>query len=296
MDKNIESINSRRCLIALIVSILIVSISFVGVTKKLLMPLTEGSAIAGKDVFRYFTVISTVAINVCAVLCIPFEIQGIIKHNYHLPRWIVDFLYISTTCTTMTFMVSSVVIAPNAGIKATFFEGSLLYMHFLCPILALLLFLAVNLDHNIKKSRLALSIVPMSIYIIVYYYEVFILTESNGGWVDHYFIGGNISIGLLFIIVVITNLIVSYILLKVHNISHSKYKKAFINYYMNSPKYEFSDVSEAIIYLAKEDKKYYKEGDITIPIRIIKILKNRYSSNFNDNELYTIYINSFNSK
>lgn len=293
MNKNFEQINYRRCLIALIVSLLIVSISFVGIVKQLIVPMAEGVTLAGKDVFRFFTVLSALLIMFCATFCIPFEIQGLIKHNYHLPRWIVDLLYISTTCTTMTFMISASVIAPVSGIYETFFVGSLLYMHFLGPILALILFLVINNDHNIKKNRMIVSILPMAVYIIVYYYEVFILTESNGGWIDHYHISENIPVFVLFVIVVVTNLIVSYVLFKVHNNNQNKFKKDFNYYYMNCKEFEFNDINEAIRYLANKNKELYREGNIDIPIRIINVLKNRYNTDIADEELYKTYIETF---
>lgn len=64
---------------------------------------------------------------------------------------------------------------------------------------------------------------------------------------------------------------------------------------MYCKEFEFKDIYEAIEYLSNKDKELHKEGDIVIPTRIIKVLKNRYNSNLDDNELYNTCINSFKS-
>ena len=292
MVKDINKIDHNRCLIALTTSSAIALITFIGLVVKLLTPLSENTLLAGADNFRYFTVLSAMLVSYFSILCIPFEVQGLKQKNYHLPRWIVDFLYVGVCCSTMTFLISVFVIAPARGVRETLFSGSLLYLHLLCPLLSLVLFLEINVDHKIKYSRMIFPIGLVIIYAIVYYIEVFVKNR----WLDHYYVSEHIPIGVLFVLMLLVIAAISYVLIRIHNKKHEEYKQLTIDYYMNSKDYAFLDIFEAIRKLASNDRHRYQEGDISVPVRIIRILKNRYNYEGNDDDLYNAYISEFLNK
>lgn len=117
--RNFQTVNYIRCLIAVIFCTLIISFTFIGIITGLLN--RDASApLTGITVFRYFTVLSALFINACAILCVPFSVNGLITRNYHLPRWIVTLLYIGVTCTTVTFIICALVFVPSQGLYKTF--------------------------------------------------------------------------------------------------------------------------------------------------------------------------------
>ena len=71
----------------------------------------------------------------------------------------------------------------------------------------------------------------------------------------------------------------SVLLRFLHNLTHRHVKNAIERYYKESPDYEFDLITKAIAKLAKEEAKYYVEGDdIYIPVDIIKLLSDRYQT------------------
>lgn len=285
---NINEIIKKRCLLAFIVCLLIVVTTFLGVVNRVLTPKNPESVLFGKDVFRYFTVLSNIFVNGCAIMCIPFEIEGLLKQNYHLPRWIVDFLYVGVTCTTITLIVASFLIAPTTGFVYAFLDNSLIFLHLICPILALLLFLFVNVDHEIKANRMFIAILPVLFYMVTYVINVFVIPEYSD-WKDHYYIKGNIDLWLVIILVLAVSLLTAYLLRKYHNKLHFKYKAMLEqNFNVNN-----ANIIEAVKDLALEDSKKYVEGDIAVPVYAINIMRKTYGSDYSVDDLYKVYLQTF---
>ena len=290
--RDINILNRRRCIIAFVVCLLIVVLSILGIIKRILAPLGDTTIITGKDVFKYFTVLSNAFVNACAILCVPFEIEGLLKENYHLPRWIVDFLFVGVTNTTITLLISLFMIAPTKGFVFTF-SGSLLYMHLLCPLLALILFVYINVDHNIKVSRIFYAVIPVVIYGVIYLIKVFVLGQENGGWIDLYYVKGKVPGWLLLIGIFVIGILIAYILRKHHNKKHQEYKKIKEEYYMENYKNRNVDIIDAIKDIALKDKRKYKEGNIFIPVHTINTLKRIYKSDYENKKLYDVYVETF---
>lgn len=136
---------------------------FFGIIYKLLLTETDENILLGVDSFRYFTVLSNLFMNACAIMCIPFEIQGLLKHDYHLPRWVVDLVYVGVTNTTITFLFVLLLMVPRYGFVYSFVEDTSVFLHLICPILSFILFLFVNVDHEIKFSHCIFTLIPISI-------------------------------------------------------------------------------------------------------------------------------------
>ena len=68
------------------------------------------------------------------------------------------------------------------------FGGSNLVTHVFCPLLILISFFQMENGHLLTWKDRLLGLVPFCIYIIVYYIEVVVIGESNGGWQDVYHI------------------------------------------------------------------------------------------------------------
>lgn len=288
--KVISTVNRTRCTIAFIVSVTIVLASFFGVLITMLLPGTSASSIIGMNNFRYFTILANLFMNVCAILCVPYEIEGLRKQNYHLPRWIVDFLYFGVVNMAITFFGCLLVIAPVNGFKETFFTSNLLYLHLICPILSLLLFLFINIDHKIKLNRIFISIIPITIYAIVYCVNVFVIGEENGGWIDHYHVKENYPLWQVILITMIIGIMTASILMFIHNKHHLGIKKIKNDYIQSKDEL---DIIEEIKKLANEDRNKYSEGDIVIPTHIIDVIRKERDSKYTSEELYGLYLDYF---
>ena len=288
--KEIYFINRKRCIIAFVISVIIVVASYFAIAVLTILPATDAVTIVGLANFRYFTVLSNLFMNVCVVLSIPFQIDGLRYQNYHLPRWIVDLLYFGTVNMAIIFFGCTFVIAPINGFVVTFFSNTNFYLHILCPILSLLLFLSINIDHKIKTNRVFLSIVPILIYTIIYIVNVYLIGEDNGRWFDHYFIKDNFPLWQIIIVTLVITIIVASILLFIHNLQHKKYKNKMINIIKNN---KSSDIIEDIKKLAHEQRKQHKEGNIVIPTHIIDAMQKEYGKDYINEELYKVYLDNF---
>lgn len=288
--KEINFINRKRCIIAFVISVLIVVASYFAIVVLATLPAKNTIDIVGMLNFRYFTVLSNLFMNVCVVLSIPFQIDGLRYQNYHLPRWIVDLLYFGTVNMAITFFGCTFVIAPINGFVVTFFSNTNFYLHILCPILSLLIFLSINVDHKIKINRVFLSTTPVFFYIIVYIINVYLIGEDNGGWFDHYFIKDNFPLWQIICVTLVTAIIIASILLFVHNQQHKKYKDKVTSIIKNN---KTTSIIEDIKKLAHEQRKQYKEGNIVIPKHIIDVMKEEYGKEYSNKELYRVYLDNY---
>lgn len=83
----------------------------------------------------YYTIISNILMLISSSLFVGYMIN-----NKEIPKWLSLFKYMSTICVTLTFLVVVFILAPmyNFNYKHMLFENELLYLHFLCPILAII--------------------------------------------------------------------------------------------------------------------------------------------------------------
>ena len=110
--KKTHSINSW---LNLILSIAVVILVFISIIINLFAQPDENFKEVGLKTFRMFTVLSNILVGITSAMSIPFAVDGIRKRNYHLPRWIVNFTFISMTCITLTFLISLFILSPPSS-------------------------------------------------------------------------------------------------------------------------------------------------------------------------------------
>lgn len=289
-EKDIIVINRLRCINALILCTIVIVSVFIGVVSKLVAQPTAISPDEGLRTFRYFTVLSSIQMASMATLCIPFEIDGLRNHNFHLPRWIVTALYCGVCCVGLTFIVSACILAPVGGVETVLFKRSNLCMHLICPLASMLLFIFVNDDHYIPIRHSFIVLVPVMAYMIIYWLEVFFIGEANGGWRDHYYTNTYFPYVVAFIAIPLIALIMANVLRVLHNKRHQKRKKETELYYLTSPNFAGDNIEEAIAKLAARERKINCDADIVIPLRLIRILEKRYNSGLSIEELCKQYL------
>lgn len=286
-------INQIRCGIAIFFCLAMFVLVFFGVILHIFMEPDEFLLEVGAQSFRMFTVQSNMLVAFAAVLCIPFEIDGLRNRNYHLPRWIVVCMYVGVTCVTLTFFVAVCILSPFTGFKHIMLHQSNLFLHTLCPVFSIILFLFVNTDHNIKLRHSFIALAPVLLYGIIYVIMAFVIGEDKGGWRDHYKFNQFIPWYFTYVILMLFVFGLSNLLRIGHNKMHSKRKKEVIWAYQNSPKYNKPTIEEAVIALAKDQKSHDLGGDVIVPRRIIKMFEEKYHSGKSVTELGQIYLEEY---
>ena len=270
---DIKKLNRTRCITGLVVSILMVVLVFVAFTLNLINYYKEDAPEAGIGTMRMFTTLSNIIVAIGSLLIIPYSIDGLRKNNYHLPRWIVDILYIGTFCVALTFLVASTIISIARGFYTSMFYNSNIFFHLINPICAIVLFTFVNSDHNISFKKSFIPLIPVTIYGIVYVIMAILIGEANGGWRDVYEFNTFMPWPITIILIAIVSFGISNLIRYLHNLNHKHFKEAVRKYYLESEDYNVPTIEEAIRILAKKEKEDYSSGNTEIPTRIIEMLK-----------------------
>ena len=134
--------------------------------------------------FIYFTMISNAFAALSAAFVFPFAVEGIRKKRFTLPKWAALLHYMATTsiAITMVFVLAFVSWASPGDA----FGGVNLVTHVICPPLIILSFFQMESGHLFTWKDRLLGVVPCFAYLIVYYIEVVLVGEANGGWPDIY--------------------------------------------------------------------------------------------------------------
>ena len=98
MDR-VMKITQRQCLLALLSSVIVVICVFIGITMNLTTLYDENFDHMGIRTFCMFTVNSNILAAVSVAMIIPYTIDGLRKHNYHIPRWVTILTYAGVTVT-----------------------------------------------------------------------------------------------------------------------------------------------------------------------------------------------------
>ena len=288
---NARTINKMRCIFALIICSIVISLTIVSLTLNIINFYQEDSPEAGIGTLRMYTTLSNILATLAASICIPFQIEGLRKNRFKLPAWVVEVMYVGTCGVFLTLVIVLAMITPNAGFIYAMFERSNLFMHTLNPIFIILLFTVAIPEAKIRFNRTLLAIIPTFIYALIYFICAFVANI----WRDHYHISDFMPWPVAFIGILAVAFGLSTLLRFLHNLNNSRVKRSIEKYYKESPDYEFEKITPAIAKLAKEQAKYYSEGDyIYIPVDNIQLLSERYKAiSLPVDILYDIYLENY---
>lgn len=291
--KDVIALNRMRCINALLLCTIVIVGVFVGVVIKLVAESTVLDPDEGIRSFRYFTVLSNMLMAFTAALCIPFEIDGLRNHNYHLPRWVVESLYCGVCCVTVTFTFAVCLIAPIQGAETALLNKANLYLHLICPLAAILLFIFVNDDHRIPFKHSFIIFIPLLAYMFIYWLKVFVIGESNGGWRDHYYTNVYFPYWIAMVAVPLIGFALANVIRVLHNKRHKMKKAETENYYVTGSDFECGSIEAAIAKLAGREKTIDRGGEVIVPRRLILMLKKRYRSDLPIEELCKEYLSAY---
>jgi len=178
-------LSGKRCLATMISSAVVFICVLIGVTMNLTTLYDENFDHMGLRTFCMFTVNSNLLCALGMIMTVPYTIDGMRKKRFHLPDWLVCFLFAGVTSVSLTFLISLCVLSPVKGF-VLIFTGSRFFLHGLCPILAIAAFCFFIHSHVISFRESLYALIPVMLYAMVYYFMVEILGPDNGGWDDFY--------------------------------------------------------------------------------------------------------------
>lgn len=132
----------------------------------------EWFTFVGFENLRYFTTLSNIFCAVTAVITLFFNVKNVLHDEFEFPFSVTVLKYMSATAISVTFFTVVILLSPMVAIngKSYFllFKGNSFFMHFFCPLLAILNFLLFERTGRLKFKHTFLAMIPTAIYAAVY--------------------------------------------------------------------------------------------------------------------------------
>lgn len=124
----------------------------------------------GLGIFLFFTDYSNMlSLFAAAFMCIYLWDQ--IKNGTPIPMWLRLLKYMAVCSLTITMLVVVFVLSPmigKGGLRWSMLYGDMLYHHFLCPVLAIILFLFFEHEPTLEKKHIYYGLILVGIYAAVF--------------------------------------------------------------------------------------------------------------------------------
>ncbi|MBO4791864.1 MAG: hypothetical protein J5592_06220 [Clostridia bacterium] len=288
MDR-VMKITRRECLLALFSALTVVVCVCIGVTMNLTTLADENFDHMGLRTFCMFTVNSNILAAGAMAMVIPYTMDGLRTHNYHLPRWIVDVVYAGVTAVALTFLVSLFILAPVKGFLLIF-SGSRFFLHGVCPVLAVIAFCFFMSQKRMGFWDSLFALIPVIIYAAVYFVMVVVIGEENGGWNDFYGFATFIPWWVSAIALVPVSLLIATGIRALHNRSRDRRKAEETAFFTET--FAGADVRKIVAAMARS-RSSAKVLDIVVPTRVISILIKYSGSDCTMEEAAQIYLKEY---
>lgn len=153
--------NKNRLILSLILNLLIVAME----TAALIMSINSH----GLGMFEFYTQDSNyLALIACLIMAVAEIIA--LRSGKALPEWVMALKYIATCCLTLTLIVVLFCLIPAYGADSIVFMlfcGSSLFMHLLCPVVAIVGYIFIEHEPLLSGRHTWLALIPTVIYAIV---------------------------------------------------------------------------------------------------------------------------------
>ena len=282
MDKAMKMIR-RHCLFTMFSAAVVVICVCIGVTMNLTTIYDENFDHMGLRTFCMFTVNSNILCAAAMAMVIPYTLDGLRTHNYHMPRWIVNLVYMGVTAVALTFLISLFILSPVKGFLLIF-TGSRFFLHGLCPILAIIVFCFVLKDTHLSFASTFLSLIPVFIYACIY----FMMVEVVGQWPDFYGFLTRIPAWISLAGFLPITFAIATLLRILHNKACKRYRAQARKHYLDA--FEAEDTRGMIIHMAARNSKKDTTGNIVIPYQVLRMLLSGGESEENFEEYCILYM------
>ena len=168
-------------------------ITFLLVLTGVILMLTIGSSALGETnitVFKFFTFQSNLFMGIVAFIYAIFQLLILLNKRDKLPHVLLVFNYVGTTSVSLTFLVVVFFLGPIYGYNMMYL-GANLFFHGLAPVAAMVGYMFIHKECQIKFSDTFCAIIPPFLYGTVYLINV----VANNGYgnvnYDFYMFGAN---------------------------------------------------------------------------------------------------------
>ena len=288
MDR-VMKITKRQCELAFFSALVVVVCVCVGVTMNLTTAADENFDHMGLRTFCMFTVNSNILCAAAMAMVIPYTLDGLRTHNYHMPRWIVNVVYMGVTAVALTFLISLCILSPAKGF-VLIFTGSRFFLHGVCPILAIVAFCFFMSEQRLRLCDTFLSLIPVLIYSVVYVVMVVVVGEENGGWNDFYGFLTRLPMWIPLAAIMPLTFLISLGIRALHNRSYDKRKADEAAFF--STLFADADIRKIVAAMARSHSSA-RILDIVIPSRVISILLEHSKSDCTLEECCEIYLKEY---
>ncbi len=279
----------KQCLMALISAAVVAVCVCVGVTMNLVTLLDENFDHMGIRTFCMFTVDSNILTGATMLMSIPYAVDGLRTHNYHMPRWIVTLLYMSVTAVSLTFLVSLFILSPVKGFRLIF-TGSRFFLHAVCPLLAITAFCFFMSEKQMHLKEALMAGIPVLIYAVVYYVMVVVIGVQKGGWNDFYGFATRIPIWVSILMIAAITTGIAFGIRALHNRCYYIRRAREAAFYQEQ--FSDADVPALVAAMARGRSRIGIHG-IFIPTRIILIMLKESGSSCSLEECCEIFVKEY---
>ena len=139
--------------------------------------------------FRYFTTDSNLLMAVIALVYAGFNVLCLFRPETAEPKWLHILKFTGTTAVSVTFVTVVIFLGPTAAMKSgargyfRMFEGNVFFLHFLCPLLAIVSFTLLERGPRLSVIETLWALIPTVVYSIIYYIMV---VKAARPWPDFY--------------------------------------------------------------------------------------------------------------
>ena len=276
----------RQCQLALFSALVVVVCVCIGVTMNLTTIYDENFDHMGLRTFCMFTVNSNILAAAAMAMVIPYTLDGLRKHNYHMPRWIVVLVYAGVTAVALTFLVSLFILAPYKGFKLIF-TGSRFFLHGVCPVLAIIAFCFFMSAQKVRFVDSLIALIPVLIYAIIYTVMVLVV----GRWDDFYGFFTKLPVWVPLVAIMPLTLLIATVIRLLHNRAFNKREKEEAAFFVEA--FTDADVPQLVAAMARFHAQNERSKDIHIPARIISIMLEYNKGEHTLEECCEIYLKEY---
>lgn len=289
MDR-VMKVTRRQCMLAMVSALVVVVCVCIGVTMNLTTLYDENFDHMGLRTFCMFTVNSNILAAASMAMVIPYTLDGLRKHNYHLPRWIVVLVYAGVTAVALTFLISLLILAPVKGF-VLIFTGSRFFLHGVCPILAILAFCFFMSAQKLRFVDSLIALIPVLIYSVLYTVMVVVVGEENGGWNDFYGFFTRLPMWVPLAAILPLTLLIATGIRALHNRSYARRQSEEAEFFREA--FADADIRSVVAAMARLHGAALKTRDITIPTRVISIMLEHNNGDCTLEECCEIYLKEY---
>ena len=288
--ENSYKLAKRHCLFTMFAALIVIVCVCIGVVMNLTTIYDENFDHMGLRTFCMFTVNSNILCAIAMALVVPYTVDGLRKHNFHAPKWVMVMELAGVTATTLTFLVSLFILAPVKGF-VLIFSGSRFFLHGLCPVLAIIAFCFFMTEQELTVKNSLIALIPVFIYAVVYTFMVLLLGAERGGWEDFYGFFTRLKVWIPLVAILPVTFIIATVLRVLHNNSRNNRHKKEAAFYKEV--FKDADLPSIVAALARLHKKNSRSKDILIPGRVIAIMDDNNEGEATWRELCEIYLKEY---